>query len=420
MKKGVGAGLLWLGLLLTEEAHAQITPPPSGGGGGGGTPGGANTQVQFNKAGAFGGITGATSDGTSLSVTTQSAGDASTKAASDAFVATAIANALAGINPAVAVQAATTSAADTSGFTYNNGVSGVGATFTGTANTAVTIDGFTFTALGQRLLVKNDTQSPSGAFNGIYYVTQVQTSLLPPILTRALDYDQPSDINNTGAIPVVNGTANALTSWLLTSQVTTVGTDSLTYVQFSFAPSAQQFKLVGTPTASGGMIATTSTGSAVVTTAGTTLTFSAIPQTFNCLMLIVYGRTARAATQDAVLAALNGDAGNNYNVIFQNTAGSSVTAGQVNGTGPNVGNVSGDDATANKAGFVSVTIPNYAGTTFQKIMLSSGTYDAGVSGIQEQQWSVTWNSAAAITSIAITPGTGPNWKAGTAFYLYAY
>lgn len=34
--------------------------------GAGGTPGGANTQIQYNNAGAFGGITGATSDGTSV------------------------------------------------------------------------------------------------------------------------------------------------------------------------------------------------------------------------------------------------------------------------------------------------------------------------------------------------------------------
>lgn len=170
-------------------------------------------------------------------VGTQAASDNSTKAASTAYVTTGIANAIAGVNPAVAVQAATTQASDTSSLTYNNGVSGIGATFTGSNNTALTIDGYTFTALGQRLLVKNDTQSPSGAFNGIYYVTQVQTAILPPILTRALDYDMPSDINNTGSIPVVNGTANALTSWLLTSSVTTVGTDPLTYSQFSYNPS---------------------------------------------------------------------------------------------------------------------------------------------------------------------------------------
>ena len=37
-------------------------------GGGGGTPGGSNTQLQFNNSSAFGGITGATTDGTSLTV----------------------------------------------------------------------------------------------------------------------------------------------------------------------------------------------------------------------------------------------------------------------------------------------------------------------------------------------------------------
>lgn len=169
-------------------------------------------------------------------VGTQTQGDSSTKAASTAYVDTAITNALAGVNPAMTVQAATTAASDTSGFTYNNGVSGVGAFFTGSVNTAVTIDGYTFTALGQRLLVKNDTQSPSGAFNGVYYVTQVQTAILAPILTRALDYNQPSDMNNTGAIPVENGTVNAITQWVLTTLVTTVGTSPLTFTKFSRNP----------------------------------------------------------------------------------------------------------------------------------------------------------------------------------------
>ena len=38
------------------------------GGGSGGTPGGSDTQVQYNNAGAFGGITGATTDGTALTL----------------------------------------------------------------------------------------------------------------------------------------------------------------------------------------------------------------------------------------------------------------------------------------------------------------------------------------------------------------
>ncbi len=208
--------------------------------GGTGTDTSASTGVAQVSSGTWSFST-ALANGTTA--TTQTATDNSTKVATDAYVTTAIANAIAGVNPAVAVQAATTAAGDTSGLTYNNGVGGIGAFFTGSTNTAITIDGFTFTTLGQRLLVKNDTQSPSGAFNGIYYVTQLQTAILPPILTRALDYDMPSDINNTGAIPVVNGTVNALTSWLLTSTVTTVGTDPLTYSLFSYSPTAAGIKV---------------------------------------------------------------------------------------------------------------------------------------------------------------------------------
>lgn len=154
--------------------------------------------------------------------------------AQDAATKIYVDNAAAGINPAVSVQAASTSSSDLSGYTYNNGVSGIGATLTaGSTNTALTVDGYTFTALGQRLLEKDNS---TAAYNGVYYVTQVQTALLPIILTRALDYDQPSDINNTGIIPVLNGTVNNTTSWLLTTLVNTVGTDALTYEKFTRNP----------------------------------------------------------------------------------------------------------------------------------------------------------------------------------------
>ena len=56
-----------------------------------GVPGGSDTQVQYDNAGVFGGITGATTDGTNLSVTTQAPGDNTTKAASDGFVQAAVA-----------------------------------------------------------------------------------------------------------------------------------------------------------------------------------------------------------------------------------------------------------------------------------------------------------------------------------------
>lgn len=64
--------------------------------GGGGTPGGSDTQVQYNNAGAFAGISGATTNGTILNVTTAGSGTNTTQAASTEFVQQEITTATSG------------------------------------------------------------------------------------------------------------------------------------------------------------------------------------------------------------------------------------------------------------------------------------------------------------------------------------
>jgi hypothetical protein len=53
-------------LALAVGTQGQIQPPP--GSGGGSTPGGSTTQCQYNNAGAFGGITGCTTNGTAVTL----------------------------------------------------------------------------------------------------------------------------------------------------------------------------------------------------------------------------------------------------------------------------------------------------------------------------------------------------------------
>jgi hypothetical protein len=195
--------------------------------------------------------------------TTPATGDSTTKIATTAFVTTAITNAVAGVNPAVAVQAATAAILPNSP-TYLNGVGGIGATITtASTNVALVVDGYT-PILNDRILVKNESGGLGSGKNGVYFVSQIASIGLAWILTRALDYDQVSDINSTGAIPVISGTVNTTTQWVLTSSITAVdGTQALTYAQFSANPSTlaplASPAFTGTPTAPTAAVATNTT-----------------------------------------------------------------------------------------------------------------------------------------------------------------
>jgi hypothetical protein len=155
--------------------------------------------------------------------------DNSTKLSTTAYTDLAVANAVAGVNPAVAVLAAST--ANLTG-TYVQVGGGIGDTFTITATGTFSLDGVALNTIGQRVLFKNQSTASQ---NGVYTVTVAGAVAVQPVFTRALDYDTPSDVNNTGVIPVQSGTANADTGWLLTSQVTSIGSSgsSITYTQFT-------------------------------------------------------------------------------------------------------------------------------------------------------------------------------------------
>ena len=207
--------------------------------------------------------------------TTQSQGDATANVATDPYVNTAITNALAGTNPAVAVLAASTGSNITGTYTQVGG--GVGDTFTVTATGAFSLDGIAINTIGQRVLFKDQSTASQ---NGVYTATIVGTTGVSPVFTRALDYDTPADVNNTGAIPVQSGTVNATTSWLLTSQVTSIGSSgsSLVYAQFSYAPS--MVALLASPTFTGTPAAPTAAVGTSTTQLGTTaFTLANTPQT---------------------------------------------------------------------------------------------------------------------------------------------
>jgi len=128
---------------------------------------------------------------------------------------------------APAVAASTDTLATMSGGTvaYDNGSSGVGATLTISGATLTAIDGVTLST-DDRIIIKDETNS---AHNGIYVYTS------STVLTRADDFNTPTEMAGGDFVFVQQGTLYNDTGWVMTDPVTTVGTDPVNFVQFSGA-----------------------------------------------------------------------------------------------------------------------------------------------------------------------------------------
>lgn len=125
--------------------------------------------------------------------------------------------------------------------TYDNGTDGVGATLT--LSTALDLsggdlDGDTDIIVTDRVLIVGETNT---AHNGVYVITSTT------VLTRASDFDTPTEMAGGDFIFVTHGDSYADTGWVLSEPVTAVGTDPVLFIQFSGA---------GTYTAGNGLLLT--------------------------------------------------------------------------------------------------------------------------------------------------------------------
>jgi hypothetical protein len=125
-----------------------------------------------------------------------------------------------------------------SGFTYNNGTLGVGATLTAGSNGVFpTIDTVT-PVLGYRYLLVGQTNAEE---NGYYTLTTLGNGSTQAVLTRFAMYDQSAEIVDGTFFSIRDGaafpTGNKATQWRLTTTGTiTVGTTDLTYELLSQPP----------------------------------------------------------------------------------------------------------------------------------------------------------------------------------------
>jgi hypothetical protein len=172
----------------------------------------------------------------------------------------------------------------------------------------------------------------------------------------------------------------------------------------------------------GALLSSTAFNSIATTTLNTsttTITFNSIPSTYTHLQIRGIARTDRSdGNQDALKIRYNSDTGNNYTIHYLLGNGGSASA---NGTTPSSANfadgITNSVSAANSFGAFVVDILDYANTNKYKTVRAFSAREDGSAGAVWFE-SGLWINTNAITSITITPNTGPNFVQYSHFALY--
>lgn len=158
----------------------------------------------------------------SSTATTQAPGDNSTKLATTAYAD----NAAISTGSKEACKYASTGALPS--IVYANGSSGVGATLTGVALAAISLDSSS-PSINDRVLIKNQVSTFQ---NGLYTVTATGSGIAVFVLTRTTDFDQSTDIKTGQSVFITAGATLASTTWDVNSgDAPTMGTNPITFAQ---------------------------------------------------------------------------------------------------------------------------------------------------------------------------------------------
>jgi hypothetical protein len=135
---------------------------------------------------------------------------------------------------------------------------------------------------------------------------------------------------------------------------------------------------------------------------GTAKTFSAIPGTFDELLIVAHIVSGQAAAAAGVDVTVNGDTGANYN--YQTVVGASTAASAAATAAGNAWALTVPAATSTmKAGVIVMRFPDYA-TGLVKTAKVNGGYavSAAANGMGTYEGMAVWNSTAAISSLTFT------------------
>lgn len=147
------------------------------------------------------------------------------------------------------------------------------------------------------------------------------------------------------------------------------------------------------------------------------VSFSGIPSTYTDLYVICNARSTNASVTDAIQVRFNG-ATDDANLSFRSLSTDGTTATSITGSNGTVGHISGGGASADTFGPAEIYVPNYAGGTQKAFFGNGGANTNGTATARIWASACLWAITSAISQMSIFPGQGPNFKAGSSFYLY--
>jgi hypothetical protein len=160
----------------------------------------------------------------------------------------------------------------------------------------------------------------------------------------------------------------------------------------------------------------------IVTTASqTSVLFSSIPQTYQDLILVITGRSSKAAVQDDICVQFNLDTGSNYvGQIGGSHGSSSFAVGIASGSSCLIGTLNGATAPALDWTPCEATIYDYSNTARHKTVIGQSGFTTGSTSAtqQEAQAFGRWNSIVGIANITVFWPSGAHFVDGSTLCLY--
>ena len=146
--------------------------------------------------------------------------------------------------------------------------------------------------------------------------------------------------------------------------------------------------------------------------------FTNIPQTYQDLMLVIYGRDTATGTTTSFYGNFNGlNVTNTYSHTTLSGNGSSASSSRTTNQNQfsGFGAIPGANATAGILGSSVMHILNYANTTTFKTFINRSAADTNGSGVTTLDVGL-WQNTAAITSISINPVNAFQTNSGMTLY----